>query len=557
MITVELNEANFEYDIHSLVKAFYPGHDVLVKAQPRENFPDSLFHLTVRYGENEILFTFYRGKQWEEKGEAPDDQGDPDHAKASVGMPEQTEMILLQGRTQVNPADRRETKDRLKRKLYELLSDFCGQTLPWGTLTGIRPTKIPMTMLEDGCSEDEIRKHMKESYFTSDEKIGLSIEVAKRELELLSRIDYENGYSLYVGIPFCPSTCLYCSFASYPISAWKNRVDEYLDALCREIEATAGLCKDKYLNAVYIGGGTPTSLEPAQLERLICQIGESFHLFDEKKHIVYGGLEKDGDALISHGFDGNPRGEVHPMNHLLEFTVEAGRPDSITREKLQVLRDHNISRISINPQTMKEETLRLIGRHHTAQQTKESFALAREMGFDNINMDLIVGLPEESIEDVKNTMEELTEMAPDNVTVHSLAVKRAARLKMQWEEYEHLHMENTWDIIRLTADYCRRMGLEPYYLYRQKNMAGNFENVGYAARGKAGVYNILIMEEKQTIMALGAGATTKVVTDHGQHIERVGNVKDITNYLERVDEMIERKANLLKKCGCSEAAEQL
>ena len=178
MITVELNEANFEYDIHSLVKAFYPGHDVLVKAQPRENFPDSLFHLTVCYGEKEILFTFYRGKQWEEKTEDRGVLADPEaseHAKESAGKPEQTETLLLQGRVQVNPADRRETKDRLKRKLYELLSDFCGQTLPWGTLTGIRPTKIPMTMLEDGCSEDEIRAHMKESYFASDEKIELSI----------------------------------------------------------------------------------------------------------------------------------------------------------------------------------------------------------------------------------------------------------------------------------------------------------------------------------------------------------------------------------------------
>ena len=531
MITVELNEANFEYDIHSLVKAFYPGHDVLVKAQPRENFPESLFHLTVCYGKNEIRFTFYRrGRQEDE--------------------------VLLQGQTRVNSADRKDTKDRLKRKLYQLLSDFSGQTLPWGTLTGIRPTRIPMTMLEEGCPEDEIRAYMRKSYFASDEKIELSIEVAKRELELLSRIDYEDGYSLYVGIPFCPSTCLYCSFASYPISTWKKRVDEYLDALCKEIRAVAELCKDKYLNTVYIGGGTPTSLEPEQLDRLIRQIGESFHLFDEREHIVYGGLAETDEGFVSRGFDQVSAGNIHPRNHLLEFTVEAGRPDSITREKLQVLRDHNISRISINPQTMKEETLQLIGRRHTAEQTRESFALAREMGFDNINMDLIVGLPEEDIEDVRNTMEELMKLAPDNVTVHSLAVKRAARLKMQWEEYEHLHMENTWEIIGLTADYCRRMGLEPYYLYRQKNMAGNFENVGYAAPGKAGVYNILIMEEKQTIMALGAGATTKVVTDHGQHIERVGNVKDITNYLERVDEMIGRKENLLRKCGELQEAEQ-
>lgn len=363
-------------------------------------------------------------------------------------------------------------------------------------------------------------------------------------------------------------------------------MDEYLDALCREISHTAKMCRGKYLNSVYIGGGTPTSLEPEQLDRLITHIGESFRLTDAQGRIVYGSLERDRitgtgtgrrnlpdtepgptrlerDRITGTGtghrnlpdtepgptrLEGNRLTDGgFPSNHLLEFTVEAGRPDSITAEKLAVLKKHNISRISINPQTMKEETLRLIGRQHTAEQTRESFFLAREMGFDNINMDLIAGLPEERPDDVRRTMDEIAKLKPDNVTVHSLAVKRAARLRTQREDYGHLHIENTRETIRLTADYCRRMGLFPYYLYRQKNMAGNFENVGYAAPGKAGLYNILIMEEKQTIMALGAGATTKVVSDHGNRIERAGNVKDITNYLERVDEMVERKRRLLHK----------
>lgn len=518
MITVELNEANFEYDIHSLVKAFYPEHDVLVKTASKETFPESVFHLVIAYTERKITFSFYRGIRWSDFVNNTDGAVTADTDNTVCDGRE-----ILYGEIQVDPTDRKETKNLLKKKLYELLMEFSGKSLPWGTLTGIRPTKIPMGMLEQGQSEKVIHKYMKETYFASDEKIELSIDVAKRELDLLSRIDYEEGYSLYIGIPFCPSTCLYCSFTSYPILVWKKCVDEYLDALCKEIEFTAEACKDKHLNSIYIGGGTPTSLEPEQLERLISKIGESFQLFDENRHIVY--------------------------DDLLEFTVEAGRPDSITREKLEVLRAHNISRISINPQTMKEDTLRLIGRHHTVEQTKESFALARELGFDNINMDLIVGLPEESPDDVRRTMEELEKMRPDNITVHSLAVKRAARLRMQKEDYEHLHMENTWETIGLTADYCKRMGLEPYYLYRQKNMAGNFENVGYAAPGKAGVYNILIMEEKQTIMALGAGATTKVVFDHGNRIERVGNVKDVTNYLERIDEMIDRKKKLLMQSG--------
>lgn len=487
MITVQLNRADFEYDIHSLVKAFFPAEDVSVSAENRESEGEISFHIVTNYLEHSIEILFFS---------SPDTQTEP----------------VLQRRVEADFSDRKETKNRLKQAYYQMLCEYTERTLPWGDLTGIRPTKIPMAFLEEGKDETFIRNYMKETYFASDEKINLSIDVAKRELELLSRIDYENGYSLYIGIPFCPSTCLYCSFTSYPLGMWKKRVDEYLNALEKEIEFTAGRFKTRHLNAVYIGGGTPTTLEPEQLQRLIRKIKSSFDLSD-----------------------------------CLEFTVEAGRPDSITREKLEVLRKEGISRISINPQTMKAETLKIIGRHHTVEQTIESFYLARELGFDNINMDLIVGLPNETLSDVERTMQRVMELAPDNLTVHSLALKRAARLNMFREEYQDLTFENTWETIELTADYANRMGLEPYYLYRQKNMAGNFENVGYAKPGKAGVYNILIMEEKQTIMALGAGAVTKFVFDHGNRIERVENVKDVTNYLERADEMIEKKIRKMEE----------
>ena len=230
-----------------------------------------------------------------------------------------------------------------------------------------------------------------------------------------------------------------------------------------------------------------------------------------------------------------------------EFTVEAGRPDSITREKLQVLKNHGVTRISINPQTMKEETLKLIGRRHTVEDVKERFQMAREMGFDNINMDLIIGLPEEGLEDVRTTMEEVKALAPDSVTVHSLAIKRAARLNTMKEVYKDLKITNTQEMIDLTARYCREMGLEPYYLYRQKNMAGNFENVGYAAPGKACIYNVLIMEEQQTIIGCGAGTTTKRLFPEENRIERAENVKDVEQYISRIDEMIERKRRLLSE----------
>ena len=344
----------------------------------------------------------------------------------------------------------------------------------------------------------------------SQPKIDLSVEIAKRELELLKQIDYKQGYSLYVGIPFCPSICSYCSFSSSPIGIWEGKVNAYLDALEREIDFLAHAMRDRELNTIYIGGGTPTTLSPEQLKRLL--------------------------GKLQHSFD---------FSNLLEYTVEAGRPDSITRDKLEVLRGYGITRISINPQTMNQATLDLIGRRHTVEQTIESYQLAREMGFDNINMDLIVGLPGEKLCDVKNTMEQIKALAPDNLTIHSLAIKRAARLKMFSEDYQGMEMENNWETIDLTARYARELGLMPYYLYRQKNMAGNFENVGYARSGKAGLYNILIMEEKQSILALGAGASSKYVFEaqeaEGIRVERTENVKDITHYLERIEEMIERK----------------
>lgn len=496
MITVLLDKAEFEYDIHSLVKAFYPKEEVYVSTKDKEKKEEPVhYHMDVQFAPEEIIFSWKRV-------EASEDNANQNGITKCVA---------------VDDTNRKETKNSLKRTLYRLLSEYTGVELPWGNLTGIRPTKIPMALLEEGKSEEEIARYMKETYFTSDEKIKLSIEIAERELELLHKLDYEEGYSLYIGIPFCPTTCLYCSFTSYSMSAWKNRMDDYLSTLEKELDYTAVKFAHKKLNSIYIGGGTPTTLNPKQLDRLIRKIKCSFDLSD-----------------------------------LVEFTVEAGRPDSITKEKLMVLRNHDISRISINPQTMKQETLDLIGRHHTVQQTIDSFYLARELGFDNINMDLIVGLPGESLSDVADTMEVIRKLAPDNLTVHSLAIKRAARLNIQRERYQDFEIVNTADHIALTSKVAEEMGLFPYYLYRQKNMAGNFENVGYAAPGKAGVYNVLIMEEKQSIVACGAGASTKRVwvqpnPDGTHRIERAENVKDVAQYITRIDEMIERKSRLFTK----------
>ena len=483
MIEVIVNRPSFEYDIHSLVKAFFSKEDVAVRVQ--EDFTEET-SLRMKVDFTDELVSMILLEDGQEKGN---------------------------GKQSIDYNDRKETKNHLKRLIYGILSEYTGQTLPWGTLTGIRPTKIAMQMLEEGKSNVEIAEYMRNTYLASKEKVALSVMIANREKHVLRDIDYKDGYSLYVGIPFCPSTCLYCSFTSYPQSMWEKRMDEYMDALCKELDYLADKFRHKKLNTVYIGGGTPTTLNPAQMDRLLTKIQTAF------------------DAA-----------------HLQEFTVEAGRPDSITREKLQVLLDHGIDRISINPQTMKDETLRIIGRHHTVQQTKEAFALARKMGFEHINMDLIIGLPGENYDDVEHTMQELQKMEPDSVTVHSLAIKRAARLNLFKEKYEEMGLENNMQIMDMTARYCADMGLSPYYLYRQKNMAGNFENVGYAKADKAGIYNILIMEEKQSIVAAGAGASTKMVYPGGR-IERIENVKDVGQYIERIDEMIQRKKDFWEVNG--------
>ena len=482
MIEVIVNRPGFEYDIHSLVKAIFPREDV--SGRVREEFEEAAgLHMSVILAED-----FVTAKVLED------------------GLTKEQQSC----RNDLN--DRKETKTRMKRLIYRLLAAYTGQTLPWGTLTGIRPVKIAMQLLEQGWSDTETEAYMQDYYLAGREKAALSVRIANRERQVLKGIDYQDGYSLYVGIPFCPSTCLYCSFTSYPLSKWEKRVEEYLDALFRELEDAGERFRHRKLNTVYIGGGTPTTLNPDQMDRLLDRVQAAFD-----------------------------------VSHLREFTVEAGRPDSITREKLQVLLDHGIDRISINPQTMKDETLRIIGRHHTVEQTKEAFALAGEMGFSHINMDLIIGLPGEGYEDVEHTMQEIAALGPDSVTIHSLAIKRAARLNLFKEKYAEMGLENNMQIMDMTAGYCEKMGLEPYYLYRQKNMAGNFENVGYAKAGRAGIYNILMMEEKQTIVACGAGSVSKRVYPDGR-IERSENVKDVAQYIERIGEMIERKKHLLSDC---------
>lgn len=504
-ILIDLKRTDFEYDVWTLVREFCPETEVFTNTTDKLKEDDYIEYLVcVRFEEVTSTITV----------EIFGEEDAMQHRCTDINdcMIKMYSLVLVKEETDF--LDRKLTKNSLKRLIYRAMNNVTGRELPWGTLTGIRPTKIPMSLLErkKPMSYDKIYSYMKDIYYVSDEKIRLSRDIARREIEILKNIDYKNGYSLYIGIPFCPSTCLYCSFTSYNVSMYKSKMDKYVDSVIKEIDYVAKEFKDKKLNTVYFGGGTPTTLEPEQLDRLLGMVRESFD-----------------------------------FTHVQEFTVEAGRPDSITEEKLLMLKKHGVTRISINPQTMKQETLDIIGRKHTVMQVIEAYKLARGLGFDNINMDFIVGLPNENIDDVRYTMEETLKLNPDSITVHSLAIKRAARLNMFRDEYRELSIENSQEIMKLTADYAAMMDMEPYYLYRQKNIAGNLENVGYAREGKEGIYNILIMEEKQTIVALGAGSVTKYVYPDGERIERVENVKNVDQYIDRIDEMIERKVKFFDK----------
>lgn len=400
-------------------------------------------------------------------------------------------------------------KEGIKKSMFIVLKQIFNSYVPWGILTGIRPVKIVHNLMDKKLDDNNIRTILKDNYFIIDEKIDLALEIAKRERVFMYPID-KNKISLYISIPFCPTRCVYCSFPSNSLKQFGHLKREYVHKLVEEIKGFAKLIKDtnKEIETLYIGGGTPTTLDAEELDLLI------------------NSLFKELD-----------------LSKIKEFTVEAGRPDTITEQKLTVLKKHNVSRISINPQTMNDETLVKIGREHKVSDLVDCFNMARRMGFDNINMDIILGLIDEDLNMVRNTLEEIKKLSPESLTVHTLAIKRASNLNINMDMYkEHLtQYEEMIKMIDLSMNYAKDMGLNPYYMYRQKHMLGNLENIGYAKEGYECIYNIQIMEEKQSNYALGAGAISKFVYVDEDRIERVENVKNVEQYIARVDEMIKRK----------------
>lgn len=378
--------------------------------------------------------------------------------------------------------------------------------LPWGVMSGIRPAKTVRCMHDEGLNYEEVKEKIRDIYGVSEEKLNLAVKVAQNEEKILARA-FDNLVSLYIGIPFCPSRCLYCSFVSTDIKHSGVYMDEFSDLLCREIEKTGEILRElgfKVQN-IYIGGGTPTTLSCNNLKKI----------FDAVKNNI-------------------------DLSMLQEYTLEAGRPDTIDRDKLLCAKAGGVNRISINPQTLNDETLVKIGRKHTAEEFVRAYNLARELGFDNINTDLIAGLPGESFEMFKNSIDGICKLNPEDVTVHSMCIKRAAALRFSQEELTGFEEMNK--MLNYADKKMQEVGKEPYYMYRQKNISGNLENVGYSDKDHMSAYNINIMEEIQTIIALGGGGASKIVM--GDRIERVVNFKEPYEYIRRFDEILKKKEEI-------------
>lgn len=418
-----------------------------------------------------------------------------------------------------NEGTERERNIRMKRALshvfLDVLEQYTGIQQQWGILTGIRPTKLYHQLRKQGHSENEIRTVLKRDFRVSDEKISLLESIVQRQLATIPDLDHlGREVSIYIGVPFCPTKCAYCTFPAYAIAPNRKtgRVDSFLDALHLEMREMGQWLKEHNVKvtSIYWGGGTPTSIEAEEMDALYQTMYESF-----------------------------------PMEHVREITVEAGRPDTITLEKLAVLKKWGIDRISVNPQSYSDETLKAIGRHHTVQETIEKFWLARQSGMNNINMDLIIGLPNEGIEEFQHSLDETGKLMPESLTVHTLSFKRASEMTKHKEKYNVADRKTAMQMMEMARKWTRENGYHPYYLYRQKNILGNLENVGYSKAGKESIYNIVIMEEVQTIVGIGCGAASKFVDPETGKISQYHNPKEPFQYLMALETAIEQKMEML------------
>ena len=565
MIQIFLDEAlfPFESDIRELCKAFYPGEDFQLHTpegvrlmETTQEEKNALKRAKEQRAAVPVNKKSLKRKDTEKQNRILTEEGISDPSLFRLSLDLRGVGLSFSGK-------RTKDKSIVKAYLYRILEEKCGRSLPWGDLTGIRPVSLSGKLLEEleeltepeenqEKTEEEERFYtaLKDEYCLEGEKAELLHFLAIRERKILQRaeeksgVKIKDGFSIYIHIPFCPSKCAYCSFLSSPIGPFSDRIPEYLEKISEELDFALyemGEKRGKSLQSIYIGGGTPTALPEKDLENLL--------LLVEKK-------------LLS-----------SPHAKILEYTVEAGRPDSLSGNKLALLKMHSVDRISINPQTFRQETLDLIGRKHSVESVVERFYEARALGFDNINMDLILGLPSERLSDVEESLRRIRELAPDNLTVHSLAVKRAAKLKTEENKYRGAYQAGAYsEEFPLERDFslsyipswkkresrsemewmmlsamqtAEELSLYPYYLYRQKNMAGNLENIGFSKEGKECLYNIFMMEEKHTVFGVGAGSSSKILFGNGR-LERVDNGKDFRSYMEHFTEYQEKKRRVLE-----------
>ena len=468
-IKVNLNDLKFRYEVYQLFNVYFPMHEIKFLDK---NKADYIFYID----ENILEFNYKEYRAEESLGE--------------------------------------DIKNSLRRFLFLCLRDITNDIYPWGILIGIRPSKIALKLLKEGNTEEEVIRIFKDKYLAHEDKARLCIDVAKAEERIVNK--NKNSIAIYIGMAFCPTRCVYCSFTANPIGVHKKMVMPYLEALIKEIRGISEYVKEKNLSveSVYFGGGTPTSVSD----------GEFMMVMDE----IYNSFIKD--------------------NNVKEFTVECGRPDTLTKNKLQTMKDCNVDRISINPQTMNDKTLKLIGRTHSVEDIKDKFKMARDLGFDDINMDIIIGLPGEGHAEMIKTRDEIIKLKPDSVTIHGLALKRGSVMYEKFVLEKGIEVTPQEEIVKMyeeSRNLAEALNLSPYYMYRQKNMVGNMENLGYAKEGKECIYNIQMIEERQTIIALGAAAVSKVVFLEEDRLERFPNLKDLHEYTNRIDEMIEGKKKLL------------
>lgn len=398
--------------------------------------------------------------------------------------------------------------------LYKLLCDFTGLTQPWGILTGVRPVKLLRRLAEESSEEQAVKKFEKD-FFVSNEKIALSRETEHNEQKILE-LSKPESFSLYVGIPFCPSRCSYCSFVMASIERAEKLIEPYTKLLCEEIKRTAEIANKLglRLETVYFGGGTPTTLSAEQLDTVLGTVNKSFD-----------------------------------MSTCREFTVEAGRPDTIDIAKLLALKENKVDRISINPQTVNDEVLKTIGRKHTAQQFFDAFELARKCGFDNINTDLIAGLPTDTPESFKNSLDSIVRLNAECITVHTLCMKRASRLTTEGVTLDLQQARDVREMLAYTQNILGQNEYIPYYMYRQSRMVGNLENVGWSKKGFESLYNVYVMDETHTILACGSGGVTKLKRNNPDYLERIFNFKYPYEYIDRFDELIQRKSGIMQFYG--------